>query len=36
MENYVPFSEVSITMGQLKHAPFLCKPEEADENELLW
>lgn len=34
MENHVPFSELSIAMGQLKHAPFLCKLEEADDNEL--
>ncbi|MCH1949685.1 hypothetical protein MCJ35_10785 [Enterocloster sp. OA13] len=34
MEKYVPFSEVSIVLEQLKHAPFLCKLEEADDNEL--
>lgn len=34
MENYIPFSEVSIVMEQSKHAPFLCKLEEAYDNEL--
>lgn len=34
MENCVNFSELSIAMGQFKHAPFLCKLEEADDNEL--
>lgn len=34
MENHVPFSEVGTVIEQLRHAPFLCKLEEAYDNEL--
>lgn len=34
MENHVPFSKVGTVIEQLKHAPFLCKLEEAYDNEL--
>lgn len=34
MENHVPFSEVGTVIEQLKHAPVLCKLEEAYDNEL--
>lgn len=34
MENHIPFSEVGTVTEQLRHAPFLCKLEEAYDNEL--